>query len=166
MNRKRQIIIYIIADLIAAMISWAAFYIYRKSVIESEAFGYKIDFVPDSKFYMGITLLPLCWIVIYSLAGTYNDIFRKSRLKELAQTFYFSAFGVLIIFFTLLLDDVVGSYRNYYHTITYLFLLHFGITATLRFIISTNVSRKIKKRAIGFPTLLIGSNQNALQLFN
>ena len=56
--------------------------------------------------------------------------------------------------------------RNYYHTITYLFLLHFGITATFRFLISTRVSRKIKKRTIGFPTLLLGSNHNALQLFN
>ena len=166
MNKRRQIIIYIITDLLTAMIAWAAFYIYRKSVIESEALGYKVNFVPDSKFYLGITLLPLCWIVIYALAGTYNDIYRKSRLKELAQTFYFSAFGVLIIFFTLLLDDVIGSYRTYYHTITYLFLLQFSLTATFRFIISTNVSRKIKKRIIGFPTLLIGSNQKALQLFN
>ncbi len=166
MNKRRQIFVYILADLLAAMFAWSAFYIYRKSVIESEAFGYKIDFIPDTKFYLGISILPLCWIVIYALAGTYNDIFRKSRLKELAQTFYFSAFGVLIIFFTLLLDDTIGSYRNYYHTITYLFLLHFGITATFRFLISTRVSRKIKKRTIGFPTLLLGSNHNALQLFN
>ena len=166
MNKRRQIFINIIADYLTAMIAWAAFYIYRKSVIESETFGYKIDFVPDNKFYLGITILPLCWVVIYALAGSYNDIYRKSRLKEIAQTFYFSVFGVLIIFFTLLLDDFIGSYRNYYHTLTYLFLLHFGITACVRFIISTNISRKIKRRDIGFPTLLIGSNQKALQLFN
>ena len=166
MNKRRQIFINIVADFLSAMIAWAAFYFYRKSVIESETFGYKIDFVPDNKFYLGITILPLCWIVIYALAGSYNDIYRKSRLKEIAQTFYFTLFGVLIIFFTLLLDDFIGSYRNYYHTITYLFFFHFGLTATFRFIISTNVSRKIKRRSIGFPTLLIGSNQNALQLFN
>jgi exopolysaccharide biosynthesis polyprenyl glycosylphosphotransferase len=165
MHKRRQVIIYIIADLLAAMGAWALFYIYRKSVIESQALGYNVEFVPDNKFFLGITLLPVCWIIVYALAGTYNDIFRKSRLREFAQTFYLSAFGVLIIFFTLLLDDIVGSYRNYYHTISALFCLHFFITAIFRFSITTNVSRKIKSRKIGYPTLLIGSNQKALQLF-
>jgi hypothetical protein len=117
MNRRRQIIIYVIADLLAAMIAWALFYIYRKNVIETAVLGYKVEFVPEEKFYIGIAVLPVCWIIIYALAGTYNDIFRKSRLKEFAQTFYLSAFGVLIIFFSLLLDDLVGSYRHYYHTL-------------------------------------------------
>lgn len=166
MNKRRQIIIYIIADFLSALIAWAAFYIYRKTVIESEAFGYKINFIPDNKFYLGVLILPVCWIVVYALAGTYNDVYRKSRLKEIAQTFYLSVSGVLIIFFSLLLDDVIGSYRHYYHTLTSLFLLHFLITATFRFIITTGISRKIKKRIIGYPTLLIGSNQKALQLFN
>jgi exopolysaccharide biosynthesis polyprenyl glycosylphosphotransferase len=165
MNRKRQIIIYVIADLLAAMIAWAVFYIYRKSVIETAALGYQVEFVPENKFYLGITLLPLCWIAIYALAGTYNDIYRKSRLREFAQTFYISAFGVLIIFFSLLLDDIIGNYRNYYHTISALFTLHFFITAVFRFSITTNISRKLKSRKIGYPTLLIGSNQKALQLF-
>ncbi len=120
---------------------------------------------PIQNSILEFIVLPLCWIVIYALAGTYNDIYRKSRLREFAQTFYISAFGVLIIFFTLLLDDFIGNYRNYYHTITALFVLHFFLTASFRFGITTSISRKLKSRKIGYPTLLIGSNQKALQLY-
>ena len=92
--------------------------------------------------------------------------FRKSRLKELGQTLYISVIGVLIIFFSLLLDDTVISYKSYYHTFFTLLTLHFVLTATVRFLLSSNVVHKIHHRKIGFNTILIGSNQNALNLLN
>jgi exopolysaccharide biosynthesis polyprenyl glycosylphosphotransferase len=165
MNRPRQIIKYVLSDLAAAMLAWGLFYVYRKFGIESSLYGYKIPFTPDKNFYIGISVLPIAWIAVYALAGTYNDIYRKSRLRELAQTFYVSLIGVLIIFFTLLLDDVIISYKSYYSTFITLFLLHFGFTAVFRFIITTYTARKIKNRTIGFHTLIIGSNQRAVNLF-
>jgi exopolysaccharide biosynthesis polyprenyl glycosylphosphotransferase len=165
MNKPRQIIKYVLADLFAAMLAWGIFYLYRKVDIESTLYGYKIPFTPDKNFYLGITVIPFAWVVIYALIGTYNDIYRKSRLKEFAQSIYISFLGVLIIFFTLLLDDVIVSYKSYYSTFLTLFLLQSGITVTFRFLITTNTSRKIKSRKIGFPTLIIGSNQRAVNLF-
>jgi len=73
--------------------------------------------------------------------------------------------GCLIIFFSLLLDDVIVSYRSYYSTFMALFLLHFLITALFRFFITTFTARKIKSRKIGFPTLIIGSSQRAVGLY-
>jgi exopolysaccharide biosynthesis polyprenyl glycosylphosphotransferase len=165
MNRKRQIVKYVLADLFAAMLAWGLFYLYRKNEIESNLYGFKVPFVPDSNFYIGITIIPLAWVIIYALSGTYNDIYRKSRLRELGQTFYLSLIGVLIIFFGLLLDDVIISYRSYYSIFLALFGLHFGLTAIFRFSITTYTARKIKRRVIGFPTLIIGSNQKAVNLY-
>ena len=165
MNKPRQIIKYVIADLLAAMLAWGFFYLYRKAGIESALYGFHIPFIPDKNFYLGISVIPFAWVVIYALIGTYNDIYRKSRLKEFAQSIYISFLGVLIIFFSLLLDDVIVSYRSYYSTFMTLFLLQFGITATFRFLITTHTSRKIKSRKIGFPTLIVGSNQRAVNLF-
>jgi exopolysaccharide biosynthesis polyprenyl glycosylphosphotransferase len=165
MNRKRQIVKYVLADLFAAMLAWGLFYLYRKNEIESNLYGFKVPFIPDSNFYIGITIIPLAWVIIYALAGTYNDIYRKSRLRELGQTFYLSLIGVLIIFFGLLLDDVIISYRSYYSIFLALFGLHFGLTALFRFSITTYTARKIKRRIIGFPTLVIGSNQKAVNMF-
>lgn len=166
MNKPRQIIKYVVADLLSAMLAWAGFYVYRKFQIEAALYGINIPFQPDKNFYLGITVLPIVWVAIYALAGTYNDIYRKSRLREFGQTFYVSLLGVLIIFFSLLLDDVIVSYRSYYSIFLVLFLLHFGITAVWRFIITTRTARKIKGRKIGFPTLIIGSSQRAVNLYN
>ena len=166
MNKPRQIIKYVVADLLSAMLAWAGFYLYRKLQIEAALYGVNIPFQPDKNFYLGITVLPIAWVAIYALAGTYNDIYRKSRLKEFGQTLYVSLLGVLIIFFSLLLDDVIVSYRSYYSIFLVLLSLHFGITAFFRFIITTRTSRKIKGRKIGFPTLIIGSSQRAVNLYN
>lgn len=165
MNRKRQIVKYVLADLFSAMAAWGLFYLYRKNEIESTLYGFKVPFIPDSNFYLGITVIPIIWVIIYALAGTYNDIYRKSRLRELGQTFYLSLIGVLIIFFSLLLDDVIISYKSYYSIFLALFFLHFGITAFLRFSITTYTARKIKSRKIGFPTLIIGSSQKAVNMY-
>jgi len=100
------------------------------------------------------------------LMGTYNDIYRKSRLKEFGQTFIVALIGCLIIFFTLLLDDTIISYKSYYSSFVTLFLLQFGITFTSRFIITTVTARKIKSRKIGFNTIIIGSSQKAVSLYN
>jgi hypothetical protein len=165
MNKTLQIVKYIIADLLAATIAWGIFYFYRKAQIESVLFGY-VPFQPDDNFFIGITLLPILWVVVFALMGTYNDIYRKSRLKEFGQTFIISLIGCLLIFFILLLDDTIISYKSYYSSFVTLFLLQFGITFTVRFIITTITARKIKRRKIGFNTIIIGSSQKAVSLFN
>lgn len=165
MNKTLQVVKYVVADLISATIAWGIFYFYRKAQIESVLFGY-IPFQPDDNFFLGITLLPILWVVVYALMGTYNDIYRKSRLKEFGQTFIVALIGCLIIFFTLLLDDTIISYKSYYSSFVTLFLLQFGITFTSRFIITTVTARKIKSRKIGFNTIIIGSSQKAVSLYN
>ncbi len=166
MNKRKQAIKYIVGDFIAASLTWALFYIYRKTYIEPVKFGTVPDFTPDTKFYLGIFIIPIFWVATYAFTGTYSDIFRKSRLRELGQTLYVSLAGVLIIFFTLLLDDTIVSYKTYYSTFLVLLGLQFFITALIRFSLTTHTGRKIKTRQIGFNTLLVGSNRKALNLFN
>jgi exopolysaccharide biosynthesis polyprenyl glycosylphosphotransferase len=165
MNKKIQTLKYIFADWVAASLAWALFYIYRKTVIESFFYGYRIlDF--DEKFFLGVLIIPFFWILIYALIGIYKNVYRKSRLRELGQTLYISLVGVLIIFFSLLLDDTIVNYKTYYHTFFTLFTLHFLITATFRFMLSTSIIHKIHSRQIGFNSILIGSNQKAVTLLH
>ena len=110
--------------------------------------------------------MPLSWLLVYYLTGFYKNIYRKSRINELVQTFATSLIGVTFIFFFILLDDFVSSYKSYYKVYIVLFSLHFFITATLRFILSSITNFKIKKGIIGFNTVIIGSNQQAFKIFN
>ncbi|MGQ0828441.1 MAG: sugar transferase [Bacteroidota bacterium] len=165
MNKRLQTFKYLFADITAATVAWTLFYTFRKLYIETEKFGTPIPLVFDAQFLWGLVFIPFFWLLIYYLTGTYKDVYRKSRLKEIGQTLLISIIGVLIIFFALLLDDEIGSYKSYYQSILTLFILHFGLTSTFRFILSSITNYRIHNRIMGFNTLLVGSNANALRLY-
>jgi hypothetical protein len=128
-NKKYYALRYLLADLFAAAASWTLFYIFRKTIVEPHIFGYKIPLDLGHKFVLGIMIIPLFWAALYYLSGFYRDPFHKSRLNEFGQTFIFSLVGVTILFFALILDDVIVSYKNYYTSFLVLFLLQFTITS-------------------------------------
>ncbi len=165
MNKKRQVLTYLIFDFLAAAISWTLFYIYRKEVIEPGKFGYDIPVEFTRQFYLGLLLIPSAWLLFYYLTGFYNDIFRRSRLLELGKTALTSIVGVTGIFFLLLLDDTISSYKNYYQLYFNLLLLHFSFTFFFRLILTTRTIRRIHARKIGFNTLIIGNNEKALKIY-
>ncbi|MFL5752457.1 MAG: sugar transferase, partial [Bacteroidia bacterium] len=162
---KLQVFKYVFFDFLSAAIAWALFFFFRKYYIEYQKFGELPFHIISTKFYLGITFIPLCWVVFYFLVGNYNSVYRKSRLSELYQTLITSIIGVLIIFFISILDDEIKVYNNYYQSFFALLALHFLLTATFRFILSSITNSRIKRREIGFNTIIIGSNENALKLF-
>lgn len=166
MNKKLQVFKYIVADMLTAAIAWTLFFIYRKYNIDRDIIQFPSQIFNDQKLYYGIVIVSFFWLFLYSITGTYNKIFRKSRLKELSQTLLISFIGVLIIFFILILDDQVTSYKFYYRYFFLLLFLHFTFTFAFRFYLSSRTAYKIHKKIIGFNTLIVGSNGNALAVYN
>lgn len=163
MNRTNYKILYLFTDLITAAIAWFLVFIFRKVSLE----GQPLEAVfSDYKFYIGVFIIPLAWIGLYAIYGLYNNILNKSRLKELSELLLLCFIGVIFIFFGLILDDYITSYKSYYQTIGLLFILHFSLTAICRFIISTSIHRKIISGRLGFNTILIGSNEKAVGLLD
>ncbi len=72
---------------------------------------------------------------------------------------------MVVIFFALILDDFIHSYKNYYQLFFTLLLLHFSLTYFFRLIITTRTIHRIHKRKIGFNTLIIGSNEKAVKIY-
>jgi len=165
MNRKKQVALYVLADFLAATISWSLFYIYRKEVIEPAKFGYDIPIEFTPQYFLGLALIPVAWLLFYYITGFYNNIFRRSRLIELGQTALTSLIGITVIFFVLLLDDTVSSYKNYYQSYFNLLLLHFSFTYIFRLLITARTIYKIHQREFGFNTLIIGNNEKALKIY-
>lgn len=165
MSKNGYRLLYVVFDLIAAALSWTFFYIFRKTTIEPIKYGFEVPLTVSPKFYMALLLVPLFWIILYAATGTYKNVFRKSRLGELGQTLLITLIGVIVLFFALLLDDEIYSYKTYYYSFIALYLIHFFATYFFRFLISTNIVHKIHSRKIGFNTIIVGSNENAWNLF-
>jgi exopolysaccharide biosynthesis polyprenyl glycosylphosphotransferase len=166
MNKKVQTTKFVIADLLSAASAWSIFFYLRKSA-ELQAMNDTLQFVlNDNKFYIGIIAIPVFWLLLYAISGSYHNIYRKARMSELGQTLLISLIGVIIIFFALILDDVIRSYKSYYNLFITLFLLHFLITVTFRLILTSRNLYKLKRRIIGFNTIIVGSNGNAISIYN
>lgn len=165
MDRTRQVARYLFFDFLAAAISWTIFFIYRKAVIEPQRFGIDIPIEFTQRFFIGLLIIPVFWITIYYITGFYKNIYRRSRLLELGQTFITSLSGVVVIFFALILDDFIQSYKNYYQLFFTLFALHFVFTYTFRLILTMQTIHRIHSRKFGFNTLLIGSNEKAEKIY-
>jgi exopolysaccharide biosynthesis polyprenyl glycosylphosphotransferase len=165
-NKKFYALRYLLTDIIASVCSWSIFYIYRKTLVEPHIFGYKIPLDLGLNFFMGVIFIPVFWAGLYYLSGFYRDPFHKSKLNEFGQTFIFSLVGVTILFFALILDDVIVSYKNYYTSFLVLFLLQFILTYIPRYIITARTEKKIREKIITFNTLLVGSSDKAFEVYS
>lgn len=168
MNARSQRIKYVITDYFSAAISWFSLFMFRKVYIEPQKFGYEVpvDLESDLNLLLGLLIIPIYWLSIYTLTGTYREVLRRSRLREMVVTLNTAFLGVLVLFFLLLLDDEVKSYRDYYLTFLILFGIHFLLTGLFRFIISSQTKHAIQARRIGFNTVLVGGNSKARDLFD
>ncbi len=166
MNRRLQVTKYVVLDWLAALIAWSLFYFFRKQWEVPDLASHLDLIFDDRQFWLGIVVVPLVWLVLYVMIGDYRKIYRKARLKELGQTFIITLIGVTLIFFILILDDIILTYRSYYQSFLTLFLLHFFFTYSFRLMLTTITVKKIHSGKLGFNTVIIGSNGNALKTYN
>ena len=150
--------LFLVSDYLSGLVSWALFFFFRKTLIENQAFEM------DLNFWLGIALIPLFWMVLYFVQGTYIEIRRMFRLKLLNLTISISVIGSLIIFFSIILDDQVRSYEGYYWNLLILFVVHFGVTFTPRLLINTWLVHTIRKPNNGFKTVIIGGTETAVDI--
>jgi len=166
MNRRLQVFKYVFLDWLAALIAWGLFYIFRKYTENAEVIHHLDTVFDDRQFWLGVLGVPVYWLILYTMIGSYRRVYRKSRLKELWQTIVITLIGVTIIFFVLILDDVILTYKSYYQSFIALFFLQFFLTFSFRLFLTTITVHKINKGKIGFNTLVIGSNGNAKKVYN
>lgn len=162
---RRLTIRYIICDYLSAVIAWGLLFLFRKMAIENVEGSVWRSMVEDANFWEGIALVPIGWLALYFIQGTYRNVLRKSRLKELQLTLTATLIGGVVIFFVLMLDDRVDSYRYYYLSFLFLLAVHFVLTYSCRVMITTNTAHKVHSRLIGFPTVMIGVGKKAYETY-
>ena len=167
MNKKRLATLYFVVDWLASILAWSLFYFFRKA--HEDLYINYWDRITNSfntpSFWLGVIIIPICWLILHAVTGAYEKVYQKSRLKELGQTFFITLLGVVVLFFVVILDDEVASYKSYYQSFIALFTLQFTITYIPRVIITTSVISRIRNKKIGFNTLIVGSNDNACAIF-
>ncbi|MBQ6084717.1 MAG: sugar transferase [Bacteroidales bacterium] len=164
-NKRRQIFRYVLWDWIASVVTWFIFFCYRKKIEAVDIFEDFSVVADDKYFWIGIVVIPFCWLFLYMMSGAYSNVYFKSRVRELGQTILTTLIGTIVLFFAIILDDVIVNYKTYYTLFAILFILQFTITYLGRLVITTSTAKKIHNGKIGFNTLIIGSNGNACSIY-
>ena len=131
MNNKAWVGLFLLLDWLMSLIAWSLFFFFRKTWLENKPFEI------DQNFVVGIIIVPLLWLFIYYLQGSYHEIRRIYRLKILNLTFFGTVIGSVFIFFVLILDDKVSNYQMYYWSFGLLFSLEFVLAISCRLILAT-----------------------------
>lgn len=160
-SRRLENIVYVIGDFVAA---FAALYLFYRMEVNGSVNHADIFMRP--KYIWALTLLPLIWVVYYLIFDSYRDVYRQSRLSVFFKTFVLGLMGILGLVFYSTLTNGISNSEHYIVAFIQLFGLHFLFTVTLRMLILTWASRRLKSGKVGFKTILIGNAANALALYN
>jgi exopolysaccharide biosynthesis polyprenyl glycosylphosphotransferase len=164
--KKKRTITYIVVDMFIAVTVWFSFFSYRKftelpHLSTQELWNLIFN---DYNLYLGIIVIPLGWLTLFALGGTYNQVWKKSRLKEFILTFQHVLFGSLVLFFAIILDDVIETYTDYIRLFLVLFSLQFILTISVRLIYITFIKSRIRAGKIQFNTLVISTSHTIKEL--
>ncbi|MEP6927406.1 MAG: sugar transferase [Ginsengibacter sp.] len=158
MRKRLQISFYTLGDFIAAIIAWIIFYLlHRISARES------FDF--SKNFFFGLILYPVGFVILYHLFGSYKNIYYKSRVNEMLNTFVSTLTGCFLILFIFILYRKNADYSIIYKDFFTILILQLLITYFFRLILLSKAHHQLQKEEVWFNTLITGSNESALQLY-
>jgi len=163
MKRKaiRQLVLL---DYIAVALAWLALWSYRQHILKN------IDYIDTFKHFHTrdyintFLLVPAGWLFAYLLAGTYFDLYRKSRLNEVNRTLITCILGCMTISVLTFANDST-DYSYFINEFGHYLLIHSVFALTFRLFILYRVKMNLIKGRVGFNTLVIGGNQKAIDIY-
>jgi exopolysaccharide biosynthesis polyprenyl glycosylphosphotransferase len=157
---------YVFSDAIAAIITWWCFALIRKNLLDEPSTDLYQILLHDSTFHQTVIIVPIFWIVFFSLTGAYNQsLYRKSRLNEFTKTFTATLIGCLLIFFVLILNDHSETYTYYYTAFGLFLLMQFSITFIGRAVILLRAKNDLRHERVIHNTIIIGNNSEAVRIY-
>lgn len=155
----------VLADLAATVLAILLFNICRYEwFIDNIGAWSLIHFLTSRTILTGWILFPLMMVCIYYLSGAYYNVMTRSRLDELVNTFLSNAIGSLIIYFTILIDDIVDDKATIYEMLGCLWLCMTLFVGSERMYLTSRLIQRVRAHRLGYNTLIVGVTQAAINM--
>ena len=162
--KKRAIRQLVVLDYFTAVLAWLIFWAYRYHWLGKSSFFQAWEQLQLRDFISSLLLIPAGWLFLYMLSGTYFDLYRKSRLNEVNRTLISCIIGSVCVALAVFADD--SSDYSYFIQMTGRYLLsHTICTLTGRLIILNQAKNNLIRGKVGFNTLMIGGNRQAISIY-
>lgn len=166
-NEARQRWKYIISDLVSTTVAVLAFYAARFYMFDSIRMSHRdslSSFMLSKGSQAGILTLIAVMMATYYIAGNYDTVILRSRLRELTSTLICAAVGTLVFFFTALLNDVAPERITNYEILGLLLCLLFVCVYIPRYLLTRHTSRMIQSGLWANDTLVVGTGTKAREI--
>jgi exopolysaccharide biosynthesis polyprenyl glycosylphosphotransferase len=158
------VIWYTISDYVTALLSAIIFHFSRRMLLSEPIFINGRLFLTD-RFWLGAATIPVCWLMLYTVVGTYRSLYQKSRLDEATNTFITCLLGCTIIFFAIVINDPVKDYHYFYKTYFIFLFAQFALTLFGRLLILSIVRAQVDRGKVVFNALLVGHDDVATKVY-
>lgn len=165
--QKNAIILFAISDYVMAILAWIVFWRYRQTALyEASPEWFVPKTVWDSRdWIIGALVIPIFWIFLYYLSGTYADPYRKSRLLEIYRSIISTIIGVLTIGFIAYANDT-DSFKYFFSITAWYLFVHVSILVVARMIILFRIKAQLRRKEIGYNTIIVGGNGKAAKVYH
>ena len=150
---------YLFADVIVAIFTWVTFY-YLRTQLYGDVF-----WIP-SGFYLGLVMYVTGWICLHFIAGTYADLYHKSRVIEFFKTILITIVGCLFLLFFFILKNPKTNNYDYYSEFYLLLFPVMLCSVVTRMLFLSETKKQLRAKKVFFNSLLIGSGSKAKNFFN
>lgn len=141
---------YVVVDYITASLSW--WLICQLRAHWMNQVGWKVDVGYAIEIFF---LIPIGWLILYGLAGTYHDLYKKSRLAEMWRTAICTVIGMALLSLLILYRDPETASGYYVKVAAAAAGIHFVFSFGARWLLLNRVKWQLLSGAVQFPTLLI-----------
>jgi exopolysaccharide biosynthesis polyprenyl glycosylphosphotransferase len=162
--KKRAIRQLVLLDYVSALLAWVCFWVYRQHVLFKAGITDTLHFFQPRDYLYAIVIIPLCWLFLYNLSGTYFDLYRKSRLNEVNRTLISCIIGCIVVSLSVFANDE-KDYAYFISMTGHYLLIQTAFTLTLRLFIFSMVKQNLVNGKVGFKTIIIGGNQQAINVY-
>ncbi len=162
--KRKAIRQMILLDYVAAALAWFTFWMYRQNKLTGVSYFSTLPKFQVRDYFATLMAVPFAWLVAYVMSGTYFDLYRKSRLNEINRTLISCIIGCLLISVIVFANDT-GDYRYIMNAFGHYLLIHTVYALVFRLYILYRVKINLTKGTVGFRTLIIGGNQQAIDIY-
>jgi exopolysaccharide biosynthesis polyprenyl glycosylphosphotransferase len=167
LNKKRitALRVLVVLDYFTAVLAWIVFWFHRHRILKKDFPDiYYSDIFSPRDYLLTILIIPVFWLIIYWLSGTYFDVFKKSRLQEMFRSVISAFIGVTLIGLYIFADDT-GSFKYFFEITAWYFLVHLLVLLFVRTYYFGRTKQQLVDQKVWVNTIIIGSNGKANSVY-
>lgn len=162
--KRKAIRQLVLLDYLAAALAWFTFWMYRQNLLNKQGYLETLHRFHTRDLIHTLIVIPGGWLFAYLMSGTYFDLYRKSRLNEINRTLISCIIGSIFVSIIVFANDS-GDYSYFISAAGHYVMIHTAFVLTFRLWVLYRVKVNLVTGKVGFNTLVIGGNQQAINIY-